>query len=305
MPSLALWEPKHLGATGGGKGPGGKGKGAYFSIPSAAPALLHGPHLLTPTLPSCRYPTSLPGSGPSLSCPLPPSHLHQVLQGGGGHSAKASLELMRVQLCRCQCKIWESPRTARSPPACRTLGPQLPPPRLLRRKQGPHPQKRKGRFRRIFPSPESAMTPRREQGVGAPTRKQPQGGAGLSPGLPSPHCPQTRQLKPAPPSLLPWNHSRSVEETMGTSPPPSDYNSATWAPSSGFHPPSFACPVPLPLLLCIVLSRGRLALSSHPCPSSSTLYVGCLPQHGVPSGAMSTPRIRTSEPGPPKRNVRT
>ena len=29
---------------------------------------------------------------------------------------------------------------------------------------------------------------------------------------------------------------------------------------------------------------GRLALSSHPCPSSSTLYVGRLPQHGLTSG---------------------
>ena len=32
-----------------------------------------------------------------------------------------------------------------------------------------------------------------------------------------------------------------------------------------------------------------------PCPSSSTLYVGRLPQHGVPSGAMSTPGIQTVE----------
>ena len=31
-------------------------------------------------------------------------------------------------------------------------------------------------------------------------------------------------------------------------------------------------------------------------PSSSTLYVGRLPQHGVPSGAMSAPGIQTSEP---------
>ena len=27
-----------------------------------------------------------------------------------------------------------------------------------------------------------------------------------------------------------------------------------------------------------------------------TFYVGCLPQHGVPSGAMSAPGIRTCEP---------
>ena len=31
-------------------------------------------------------------------------------------------------------------------------------------------------------------------------------------------------------------------------------------------------------------------------PSSSTLYVGRLPQHSLLSSAMSTPRIRTSEP---------
>ena len=41
---------------------------------------------------------------------------------------------------------------------------------------------------------------------------------------------------------------------------------------------------------------GRLALSSHPCPSSSTLYAGRLPQHGVPSGVMCAPRIWTGEP---------
>ena len=42
---------------------------------------------------------------------------------------------------------------------------------------------------------------------------------------------------------------------------------------------------------------GRLALSSHPCPYSSTfLYVGRLPQHGLPSSAMSAPGIQTSEP---------
>ena len=40
---------------------------------------------------------------------------------------------------------------------------------------------------------------------------------------------------------------------------------------------------------------GSLALS-YPCPSSSTLYMGCLSQHGLPSGAVSTPEIRTSEP---------
>ena len=38
---------------------------------------------------------------------------------------------------------------------------------------------------------------------------------------------------------------------------------------------------------------GRLVLSSHPCPSSSTLYVGHLPQHGLSSGAMSAPGIWT------------
>src|SRR3712207_7082908 len=35
---------------------------------------------------------------------------------------------------------------------------------------------------------------------------------------------------------------------------------------------------------------------SHPCPSSSTLYVGRLPQHGFRSGATSAPGIRTSKP---------
>ena len=38
------------------------------------------------------------------------------------------------------------------------------------------------------------------------------------------------------------------------------------------------------------------ATNPHQCPSSSTLYVGCLPQHGLTSGAMSAPGIRTSEP---------
>uniref|UniRef100_A0A9L0JG06 Large ribosomal subunit protein mL42 n=1 Tax=Equus asinus TaxID=9793 RepID=A0A9L0JG06_EQUAS len=37
-------------------------------------------------------------------------------------------------------------------------------------------------------------------------------------------------------------------------------------------------------------------LSYHPCPSSSTLYVGCLPQRGLPSCAISAPGIRTGEP---------
>ena len=41
---------------------------------------------------------------------------------------------------------------------------------------------------------------------------------------------------------------------------------------------------------------GKLALSQDPCPSSSTLYVGCLPQHGLTSGAMSTPGIQTGGP---------
>lgn len=68
---------KHLEATGGGKIPEGKegvGEGLpVFSILSAAPALLHGPHFLTPTLPSYRYPIPLLGSGPNLSCPLTPT----------------------------------------------------------------------------------------------------------------------------------------------------------------------------------------------------------------------------------------
>ena len=43
-----------------------------------------------------------------------------------------------------------------------------------------------------------------------------------------------------------------------------------------------------------------------PCPSSSTLYVGRLPQHGVPSGAMSAPGIRTGEPrAAEKQNMQT
>ncbi|XP_070094965.1 sodium-coupled neutral amino acid transporter 3 isoform X2 [Equus przewalskii] len=42
--------------------------------------------------------------------------------------------------------------------------------------------------------------------------------------------------------------------------------------------------------------RSRLALSQHPCPSPSTLYVGRLPQHGLPRGDMSTPGIRTGKP---------
>src|SRR3712207_7746352 len=31
-------------------------------------------------------------------------------------------------------------------------------------------------------------------------------------------------------------------------------------------------------------------------PISFTLYVGCLPQHGLPNGAVSAPGIRTSKP---------
>ena len=42
--------------------------------------------------------------------------------------------------------------------------------------------------------------------------------------------------------------------------------------------------------------QGRPAPSQHPCPSSSTLHAGHLPQHGVPSGAMSAPGVWTSEP---------
>uniref|UniRef100_F6WKA8 TPD52 like 2 n=1 Tax=Equus caballus TaxID=9796 RepID=F6WKA8_HORSE len=45
-----------------------------------------------------------------------------------------------------------------------------------------------------------------------------------------------------------------------------------------------------------VTQSDLLALSQHPCSSSSTLYVGCLPQHGLPSSAMSAPWIRTGEP---------
>ena len=37
---------------------------------------------------------------------------------------------------------------------------------------------------------------------------------------------------------------------------------------------------------------GRLALSWHLCPSSSILYVGCLPQHGWMSG----PYVRARDP---------
>ena len=37
-------------------------------------------------------------------------------------------------------------------------------------------------------------------------------------------------------------------------------------------------------------------MSLHPCPSSSTSYVGRLPQHGLPSGALSAPGIQTGEP---------
>ena len=48
---------------------------------------------------------------------------------------------------------------------------------------------------------------------------------------------------------------------------------------------------------------GKLALSSHLCPSSSTLYVGYLPQHGLPSAAVSAPRIEPANPGLPKRNI--
>ena len=106
-------------------------------------ALLSDPHYLTPTLPSWRHAIPSWAVGPTSAAPLSP-HPHQVLQGRGGHSAKASLELMRVQPFRCQCKIQESTKTTRSPPIMAWCN------------QGPHPRKRKRRFRSVFSSTESA-----------------------------------------------------------------------------------------------------------------------------------------------------
>ena len=52
-------------------------------------------------------------------------------------------------------------------------------------------------------------------------------------------------------------------------------------PTSAANPPLFA--------------EEDLVLSSHPCPSSSTLYVGHLRQHGLPSSALSAPGIWTGK----------
>lgn len=67
------------------------------------------------------------GSGSNLSCPLTPT-AHQVLQGRGEHSAKVSLELMRAQLCRCQCR---RARVPGPPSPHHSLGAQLPLPTFL------------------------------------------------------------------------------------------------------------------------------------------------------------------------------
>ena len=49
----------------------------------------------------------------------------------------------------------------------------------------------------------------------------------------------------------------------------------------------------MPILLFLLRKTGP---ELHPCPSYSTFYVGRLPQHGLPSGAMSAPGIRTGKP---------
>lgn len=93
--------------------------GDPFFFPPAILALLCDPHCLTPTLPSWRHAIPSWAVGPTLAAPLSPNP-HQVLQGRGGHQVlqkqpRASLELMRAQPFRCQCKIQESTRTTRSP----------------------------------------------------------------------------------------------------------------------------------------------------------------------------------------------
>lgn len=81
-----------------------------------------------------------------------------MLQGRGGHRAKASLELMTAQPFRCQCKIQESTRATRSPPPI-TAWCSAPSSPSLVKNQGPHPGKRKGRLRSVFPSTECLMMP--------------------------------------------------------------------------------------------------------------------------------------------------
>lgn len=136
--------PKHLEAIGRKKVPVGKRQVVPVSLSHQQRSL--GPHFLTHTLPFYRHPTFFLGSGPKLSCPLTLTRCCRAK--GGWHCAKASLELMRVQLCRCQCKIQESTRMIRGPH--HDLGLSAPSSPSLARNQGSHPQKKIGRFRRIF-----------------------------------------------------------------------------------------------------------------------------------------------------------
>lgn len=154
--SLSTGEPLEEGR------PRGKARGLLVSPqqpqPRTAPISCRPPSPLTDT-------PLLQGSGPNLSCAPPPPGA----TGWRGHRAKASLELMRAQLCRCQGKIRGRTESPAAP--FTALGPRLPAPPCRGRPQGRMSGRRKGRL--IFP----------KCGAGQVAQLRP-AWAGLSPGLP-------------------------------------------------------------------------------------------------------------------------